>query len=631
MGAPIQTTEEQLYHFVDDLEKSLSYEMNLGRTYENVIMCGMGGSAISADIVYDLCFADSDIPLKVLKYPVMPKWSDSDTLAICSSYSGNTQETIAAYLQAKSLGCKTVVITSGGNLKRMAEENSDTLVLMPENMHPRHSIGFMIGYTLAAIIAAGGPDIRYRLTECIPSLKKYRDEIKEKYTGTAWKLAESFVGNLPIMLSDASLKSIALRWKTQINENAKCVAFTNQSQEFNGCATGAWNKCCADNRQLVVLCESKDAEINRDANALEKDGCKYRMLCFDGISVTDNMFRALILGDYISMYMAEIRGINSGTVPPIDRLKVKLRERIQEYDAKSTDKPIEFSVCICAYNEADNIGRCIESVYNQKFDGFCMKEVIVVSSNSDDGTDDIVRDLTKKHETLKLIAQPERKGKNHAINEFLDTKKTKIVVILNADNILCTENSLQKLVEPFRDPKIGIVGGHPIALNDGKTVASFASKMEWIVHHRMAMITPKIGELVAYRDLGFRLPTDTQNDEELMRMKIESKHYLPAYAPEATTYNRGPETREDFIKQRVRTNIGQCYLESLPEYYNPSRDNSVLIKATIKALPELGFHPIKIIQTARLELYCRKKARKYVEENKHDTPIWERVDSTKKL
>lgn len=293
--------------------------------------------------------------------------------------------------------------------------------------------------------------------------------------------------------------------------------------------------------------------------------------------------------------------------------------------------PIPFSIGLCAYNEADNIGRAIDSVMSQRFDGFVMEKVIVVSSASDDGTDDIVRSRMEMYGCLELIAQTERKGKNHAINAFLDAKDTEIVIIMNADNILEKEDSLQHLLEPFRNPEIGIVGGHPIALNKGETAASFASKFEWVVHHHVAMITPKIGELIAYRDIGFRLPTDTQNDEELMRMRIEAAGFKPAYAPEATVLIRGPETKEDFIKQRVRTNIGQCHMEASPDYYNPTRDNKVLIKASIRAAREMGFHPIRILQAARLERYCRKVAKEHVDSGKEDMNIWERVDSTKKL
>lgn len=618
------STEKQLYNFIDNLEESLSFEITIDGQYDNVMMCGMGGSAISADIVYDLCFEESKIPLKVLKYPAIPKWANSNTLAICSSYSGNTQETISAYHEARLSGCKIVVITAGGVLKELAERNSDTLILMPDDMHPRHSIGFMIGYTLATLSAVGCCDIRSKIRECVPALKEYRDQIRSKDTGLAWKLAERFTYNLPIILSDMPLKSIALRWKTQINENAKRVAFANQSQEFNRTAINIWNGCDRRNKKLIILCESDNACINNEISKLDDSGCESDIIRFDGKTMYENMFRALILGDYISIYMADIRKIEPGDVPPIRFLKEKLKNSNISYD-------IPFSVGICAYNEEENIKKCIESLYTQKFDGFKMKEVIVVSSHSVDKTDAIVQRLVKKNANLRLISESERKGKNHAINSFLEAKTTDIFVILNADNIFCTEHSLQKLVEPFRDPKVGIVGGHPIALNDGKTVASFASRMEWIVHNHIAMITPKIGELVAYRDIGCKLPTDTQNDEELMRMMIESKGYLPIYAPEATIYNRGPETREDFIKQRVRTNIGQCYMTSRPEYYNPSRDYGVLIMATIKSLPELGFHPIKILQTACLELYCRKVAKNYVKKNGCDTPVWDRVDSTKKL
>lgn len=321
-------TSEQLYHFVDDLEKTLSFSFEIEGEFDDILLCGMGGSAISSDIVSDLCFEHSRIPIRVSKYSEIPRWAGPRTLVICSTYSGNTQESVAAYEGAVAAGCKVIAITAGGLLMDLAERDGTCIIPMPTDMHPRHSIGYMIGYTLAVVQAVSGCDITDSIRECIQSLREYRDEIMPKKTGKAWRMAESLVGRVPLMLSDMSLRSVAFRWKTQFNENAKYIAFTNQSHEFNSCALDVWSADECSNGYLVVLSGSDSPELEDVMARMDERGCQYHVERFDGRSVVENKFMALILGDYISMYMAEIQGIDSGPVPPISRLKELLKERL---------------------------------------------------------------------------------------------------------------------------------------------------------------------------------------------------------------------------------------------------------------------------------------------------------------
>jgi len=298
----------------------------------------------------------------------------------------------------------------------------------------------------------------------------------------------------------------------------------------------------------------------------------------------------------------------------------------------STDsKPIRFTIGVIAYNEAANIEKSIRSVFIQELSGFELDKVIVISSASTDGTDDIVKSLMGEYPKVLLIPQIKREGKNSAVNCFLDAKETEIVVILNADNTLGNVDSLKKLLEPFRDEKNGIVGGHPVAMNDPRSIAGFASKLEWTMHHHVALRHPKIGELIAYRDIGTRLPLENQSDEDLIRMRIEAEGYSPVYAPGAIVLNRGPETVSDFIKQRIRVNIGQSYLIRDGDYYNPTRDFRMLYGAMVDAMKELGFHPVKLFAAVVLEEYCRLKAKAYVRRDKGDLNIWDPVSTTKKL
>lgn len=292
---------------------------------------------------------------------------------------------------------------------------------------------------------------------------------------------------------------------------------------------------------------------------------------------------------------------------------------------------IPFSIGVCAYNEGNNIEKAIRSIYEQKLDGFVLDKTIVVSSASTDDTDDIVRSLMNEYPNLELIVQEQRNGKNSAINCFLDAKKTEIVIIVNADNIMANKNTIQKMLEPFRDEKVGIVGGHPIPLNSKKTIAGFASNMIWCVHHHIAMKTPKIGELIAYRDIGTRLPEQYQSDEDLIRMNIEKAGYLPKYAPDAVVYNRGPETVADLKKQRLRVNIGQSYMIKNENFYNPTRDPKALIGVYWNVMKDLGFHPIKMSASVFIETECRLKARKMVKKGIKDENVWDPVETTKKV
>lgn len=292
---------------------------------------------------------------------------------------------------------------------------------------------------------------------------------------------------------------------------------------------------------------------------------------------------------------------------------------------------IPVTIGICAYNEKENIERSIRSVYRQRYDGVSISEVIVVSSGSTDGTDDIVLSMLDEYPNLRFIPQERREGKNSAINLLLDNKSTEIVVLLNADNILCDEDTISNLIRPFSDDGVGIVGGHPIPTNTKDTLAGFASNMIWTLHHHVSLLHPKIGELVAFRDIGTRLSTKSQSDEDILRMNLERKGFRSVYAPDAIILNRGPETVQDFIKQRTRVNIGERYMKKEFDYDIPTWDKDLLFSALLNSVKDLGFRPVKISLTAAMELYARMKASSYVRSDKGDMGVWDPVSSTKRL
>ena len=324
------SVREQLYHFVDDLERSL--DVDIGETFDcdSILLCGVGGSAVSGYFVADCCAIESSKYLRPMKFPDLPKWVGPGTLVIVSSYSGNTAETMQMYQQAREKGCRIIAVTSGGTLMEEAERNGDRVMSLPRDMHPRHAIGYMIGYTLAVVRAAGGPDLSGRIKAIIPSLREYRDTNALGEDSLARRLADSYVGKVPVICADVGMQSVAFRWKTQINENSKFVAFCESMPDFSVHNLGQWTSASRDNYALTLLIGSDDllckgtARLEGAAERLQASGSAVNVVRLGADSTLENMFRAIILGDYVSMFMAEHRGIDPAEVRPVTQLKQKV-------------------------------------------------------------------------------------------------------------------------------------------------------------------------------------------------------------------------------------------------------------------------------------------------------------------
>ncbi len=304
---------------------------------------------------------------------------------------------------------------------------------------------------------------------------------------------------------------------------------------------------------------------------------------------------------------------------------------VEKTPLPDVDEKVQITIGICAYNEERNIERTIRSVFRQKCRICTVKDVLIVSSGSTDRTDELVSSLSKEYSSAKLIPQAKREGKNSAINLLFDNKTTEIMVFLNADNVFENTESLDRLIEPLLDPEVGMVGGHPIPTNRNDGPAGYTVQLMWKMHHYVAIQRPKTGELIAFRDIGTRLPTDMQSDEDILRMALESKGYRTVYAPHATILNHGPDTMRDYIKQRTRVNIGENYLKRKFDYELPTHDYKLLIRAFINSMKEMGFHPLRTILAVWLELYPRFKARLYVKRDMGDMCVWDQVTTTKKL
>lgn len=223
------------------------------------------------------------------------------------------------------------------------------------------------------------------------------------------------------------------------------------------------------------------------------------------------------------------------------------------------------SVGIIVHNEAAAIGELLNSVCAQKDAGARILEVIVVSSGSTDGTDDIVVDKMRRDPRIALLRQTERRGKASAINVFLALARGDIVIVSSGD-ILPESDAIAKLVAPFADPSTGMTGGRPVPVNRDDTFIGYAVHLMWQLHHDIAQESPKLGEMVAFRNIIRSIPEDTAVDEAVLEALIVGAGYELRYVQDAIIHNKGPETLADFIRQRRRIAAGHMHLSRTKGY-----------------------------------------------------------------
>lgn len=293
-------------------------------------------------------------------------------------------------------------------------------------------------------------------------------------------------------------------------------------------------------------------------------------------------------------------------------------------------KQLNCSIGVLAYNEAANIEKLLNSLTSQKLDKVNIKEIIVVSSASTDGTNEIVEKFSENNENVKPIVEDERRGKSAAINTFIKAARSEILVIESGDTIPAS-NTIEQMITPFFDEKIGMTGGRPTPENDPDSFIGYSVNLLWNLHHKMAMISPKLGEMVAFRKIFEEIPPESAVDEASIEAIIKDNDLILKYVPEAIIYNKGPENISDFIKQRRRIETGHLWLKENQKYSVTSQNKDILLKLTWE---ELKKNPLKILNlfgTACLELYSRLLGWYDFKIKKKNPFKWDIAHSTKNL
>jgi poly-beta-1,6-N-acetyl-D-glucosamine synthase len=240
------------------------------------------------------------------------------------------------------------------------------------------------------------------------------------------------------------------------------------------------------------------------------------------------------------------------------------------------------SVGIMAYNEEANIADAIGTVLGQQLTSGYIAELIVVASGCDDGTVPIVSDIAGRDPRVRLIEQPVREGKASAINLFLGAATCPLLLMVSAD-VLVEDGTIDAMLRHFEDPAVGMVGGHPIPVNRETTFLGHAVHLQWRMHDRIARESPKLGEIVAFRNVVPNIPHDTAVDEISIQALVEQLGYRLVYEPQAVVYNRGPTTVRDFLRQRRRIYAGHLRVADQQGYSAPTMDSSRVLRALLRS------------------------------------------------
>lgn len=234
-----------------------------------------------------------------------------------------------------------------------------------------------------------------------------------------------------------------------------------------------------------------------------------------------------------------------------------------------------------AYNEESNIGLLLHSILKQSFTHGALKEIIVVASGCTDRTEEITRSFMRKDKRIKLIVQKLREGKASAINQFLSAASSEILILESGDTIP-EDDTLNKLIAPFNDSHIGMTGAHPVPINPKDTFIGFTVNLLWSLHHNIALTTPKLGELVAFRNFVRTIPSDSAVDEASIEAIVREEGYELCYVSNAIVINKGPDTIRDFIRQRRRIAAGHKHLLLTNNYRVSTSDPFKILKILLR-------------------------------------------------
>lgn len=333
---------QHLHHFPEQCRRAWdnSARLRLPPEYANVnrvVVSGMGGSAIGGDFIRRLAILDNTVPVAVHREYGRPPFVDGNTLLIFSSYSGNTEETLSCFAESLNTKARKLAITTGGKLKELAQQEGLPVLTIDYASPPRaafpHSFVSLLGVVSAlGLIRDKAADFKEAL-QVLEATSRDTNEGMPLASNPAKQLAAELHSRLAVVYGAGLLTEVAQRWKTQINENSKAWAFHETLPELNhNAVVGYQFPPEVGAGAMVVLLHSTllhqrvSVRYHLTQEILARQAIKHRMVEAPGRGSLAQMLGMVLLGDYVSFYLAILNSVDPTGVAQIDYLKSHLSQ-----------------------------------------------------------------------------------------------------------------------------------------------------------------------------------------------------------------------------------------------------------------------------------------------------------------
>ena len=318
-------------HLRDALWRVDSADIAPVDAHGGLIVAGMGGSSVGGRLAAGALGPRLRRPLALAMGYDIPSWIGRETLVLCSSYSGSTEETLATYDAAKAAGAPRVVATTGGPMAERARADGVPVVPLPGGFQPRAAVGYSLVTALeAARLCGAAPSVR----DEVEAAAALAGELAVEWgpdgdeENEAKRLARALHGTIPVITGAGLTASVAYRWKCQINENAEIPAFASKLPEHDHNEIVGW--AGADRRLSAVFLADSPADervlrrIEVTAELAAEGAAVVERVRARGNTRLERLVSLVLLGDLVSIYLAVLRGADPVSIRPIDILKQRL-------------------------------------------------------------------------------------------------------------------------------------------------------------------------------------------------------------------------------------------------------------------------------------------------------------------
>jgi glucose/mannose-6-phosphate isomerase len=293
-----------------------------------LVVCGMGGSAVGGDLAGAAIGERATAPVRTVRGYTLDPWVGPETLVLCASYSGATEETLACFEAAGRQGARRVALTTGGLLAERAREEDVPVIGVPSGMQPRASVVYMTVGALACAHAAGAaPDLFAEISGAESVLAELAADPAE-----APELAEQLKGTVTVVHGAGITAAPARRWKTQFNENAKAAAFASELPEANHNEIEGWERGVGLAPLSATLLDAPGLDprlkkrLELTARTLGEAGAKVVRASARGSSPLDHVLSLVMLGDLVSVELAALDAVDATPVAVLEQFKQRLHQ-----------------------------------------------------------------------------------------------------------------------------------------------------------------------------------------------------------------------------------------------------------------------------------------------------------------